>query len=677
MSSIGPILTTGVATPSGPNGAVPLRYEIRDLASKFPDQFNLFVLGLRAYQVQSKDSPVSYYQTAGIHGEPFKAYDNVQGILNPDFGGYCTHSSVLFAPWHRPYLALFEQSLYQAVQNVASQFPANLRDKYQAAAATFRLPYFDWASPLRQGASEFPDTLAQPQITVVDVDGQTKTIDSPLYSFNFAAVQPDSGDLTGNWVNYSTTVRYPDASGNSQDSLVSQVLTNESASRRENVAMLLLSPSYQDFDAFTNNAWQGPGNPGTYSSLEDVHNEIHDETGGGGHMSALEVAAFDPLFWVHHCNVDRLWAIWQDLNPTSLISPQQVQASNFYTPEGMTEDQNSLLLPFRDQTGTAFWSPTRVMQTETFGYAYPETQQWKFSSQSDYQQALRTSVNTLYGGNVLRNFVERIAPVAKTPTVAHPSDPTKPKGNIIDAAVSHIKKATADLTTSTHSTGAPTASGAPSTPPAHLLQHNLMALPAMAVQGADPSGTKPAEGHGHLPPSLGTIVAAKQYQSYVTNIRALKHGLHQTFRVIVFLGEFNKDPFSWHTEYNVVGRVTMLGRSPESECGRCHHDKARNLMATGSVPLTSALLQDIHAGKLRSLEPDDVVPYLAQHLHWRVTIFSGHEKTVSEVPGLKVSVASVKVTVGEDGLPSYSREFVTRPQATAGKPGGLNNADEV
>ncbi len=44
----------------------------------------------------------------GIHGEPFKAWDNVKGISNWDFGGYCTHSSVLFAPWHRPYLALFE-----------------------------------------------------------------------------------------------------------------------------------------------------------------------------------------------------------------------------------------------------------------------------------------------------------------------------------------------------------------------------------------------------------------------------------------------------------------------------------------------------------------------------------------------------------------------------------------
>ncbi len=50
----------------------------------------------------------------GIHGMPFKPRDGVQQTADwqeeNGFGGYCTHSSVLFAPWHRPYLALFEVS---------------------------------------------------------------------------------------------------------------------------------------------------------------------------------------------------------------------------------------------------------------------------------------------------------------------------------------------------------------------------------------------------------------------------------------------------------------------------------------------------------------------------------------------------------------------------------------
>jgi Common central domain of tyrosinase len=44
----------------------------------------------------------------GIHGEPFISWDDVNGVDNPTFGGYCTHSSILFLTWHRPYLALYE-----------------------------------------------------------------------------------------------------------------------------------------------------------------------------------------------------------------------------------------------------------------------------------------------------------------------------------------------------------------------------------------------------------------------------------------------------------------------------------------------------------------------------------------------------------------------------------------
>lgn len=42
----------------------------------------------------------------GIHGYPDIPWD---GVTGEDYiVGYCTHSSVLFPTWHRPYLALFE-----------------------------------------------------------------------------------------------------------------------------------------------------------------------------------------------------------------------------------------------------------------------------------------------------------------------------------------------------------------------------------------------------------------------------------------------------------------------------------------------------------------------------------------------------------------------------------------
>lgn len=38
------------------------------------------------------------------------------------------------------------------------------------------------------------------------------------------------------------------------------------------------------------------------------HNEVHRFI--GGHMGAA-ASPNDPIFWLHHCNIDRLWAMWQ------------------------------------------------------------------------------------------------------------------------------------------------------------------------------------------------------------------------------------------------------------------------------------------------------------------------------------------------------------------------------
>lgn len=52
-----------------------------------------------------------------------------------------------------------------------------------------------------------------------------------------------------------------------------------------------------------------------------AHGNVHSAIGGwGGDMSAFKTAARDPLFWLHHANLDRLWEVWVsrgNLNPTS------------------------------------------------------------------------------------------------------------------------------------------------------------------------------------------------------------------------------------------------------------------------------------------------------------------------------------------------------------------------
>ncbi len=56
---------------------------------------------------------------------------------------------------------------------------------------------------------------------------------------------------------------------------------------------------------------------GTFNSfapaLEGIHNSGHVWVGGS--MGSVPTAPTDPVFWMHHCEIDRIWAEWQNANP--------------------------------------------------------------------------------------------------------------------------------------------------------------------------------------------------------------------------------------------------------------------------------------------------------------------------------------------------------------------------
>jgi tyrosinase len=95
-----------------------------------------------------------------------------------------------------------------------------------------------------------------------------------------------------------------DDSGNtvSNDAKVNDAIANQIMSIQGNVYLIM--SSYTDFAAFSNTRWDQSGNPGTYGSLEDIHDDIHGTVGGGGHMSDPDYSAFDPVFWLHHCTFE-------------------------------------------------------------------------------------------------------------------------------------------------------------------------------------------------------------------------------------------------------------------------------------------------------------------------------------------------------------------------------------
>jgi len=129
-----------------------------------------------------------------------------------------------------------------------------------------------------------------------------------------------------------------------------------------------------DYNSFSNTA-------DGVNSLESPHGTVHVTVGGeNGHMSMVPLAAFDPIFWLHHANVDRLFALWQAIYPDEYLP-------TISSDGGPTE--NTELYPFR-KTENEYWTSKSARDTKAFGYTYPELVK-------SSQQSVTAAVNTLYG----------------------------------------------------------------------------------------------------------------------------------------------------------------------------------------------------------------------------------------------------------------------------------------
>ncbi|MDQ3890007.1 MAG: tyrosinase family protein [Actinomycetota bacterium] len=89
------------------------------------------------------------------------------------------------------------------------------------------------------------------------------------------------------------------------------------------------SPYHSDPSTLTSAQRTAQANAAFRKYLEWLlHNGIHVWIGGinntftdGGHMTFPAVAVNDPVFFLHHANVDRLWTIWQQANPSLGYEP--------------------------------------------------------------------------------------------------------------------------------------------------------------------------------------------------------------------------------------------------------------------------------------------------------------------------------------------------------------------
>lgn len=147
------------------------------------------------------------------------------------------------------------------------------------------------------------------------------------------------------------------------------------------------SMKYTDFST---GSWKYGTVPTAYPSLEAIHNNLHMFAGGDGYLGDPATAAYDPLFWVHHCNVDRLLSIYQDLYPQAYKDWLNSNPTN--------HGPKTQLAPFLGQDGKYFTSHTvsGIHTKQGLNYTYPELQRWQYKTDKEYTDSIVATIERLY-----------------------------------------------------------------------------------------------------------------------------------------------------------------------------------------------------------------------------------------------------------------------------------------
>lgn len=174
----------------------------------------------------------------------------VHGLPLP-IGCTFAHGTPFFLPWHRAYLYRFERAL---------------RDQVPDAM----MPWWDWRTQRGQ-QGRIPSAFGEERVDAGE---------NPLFSAEVSELALRQGRARGGEVPAQTR-----RSPSSQRAL--------SLPTPDEIDRLIEIGSFDRFN----------------SILDSIHGSVHMWV--GGHMSNLDFAAFDPIFWAHHGMVDRIWRLWQ------------------------------------------------------------------------------------------------------------------------------------------------------------------------------------------------------------------------------------------------------------------------------------------------------------------------------------------------------------------------------
>ena len=229
-----------------------------------------------------------------------------------------------FPTWHRPYVALYEQllaSYFPTIINTYNQQNPTIGAQLAASSQLWRLPYWDWADDYH-----IPQEWSLDTIQIRLTDGTVGSVQNPFYQYTFNPVS-DLGinDDRSPFAYWPTTLRSPrstDQNATSNPQIANARLSNVEF-KQWVLDLFTAEPGEQDpWNRFSNHSWDSVNSDqGQMTSVESIHDTVHGDVGGSGHMGDPDVAAFDPIFWLHHCQVDRVLALWQAAYPNIYVSP--------------------------------------------------------------------------------------------------------------------------------------------------------------------------------------------------------------------------------------------------------------------------------------------------------------------------------------------------------------------
>ncbi|PSB45444.1 tyrosinase [Cyanosarcina cf. burmensis CCALA 770] len=230
------------------------------------------------------------------------------------------HRGPAFLPWHRYYLHRLELQLQAKIPDVT-------------------IPYWDWTQDTAAPAS------------------------SPIWTADFMGGNGDPNDRnlvkTGSFAVGQWTI--VDNNGNPAGGLRRRF--GQQATTVPNQTQVNTALSETPYDRTD---WNTSSNPSHRNRLEgflsgggQLHNQVHRWVGGD---MLTNPSPNDPVFFLHHANVDRLWAIWQANNPSQGYLP----ASGGPTGHNL----NDSMYPWNGQATSLTATPANVLSITALGYDY-------------------------------------------------------------------------------------------------------------------------------------------------------------------------------------------------------------------------------------------------------------------------------------------------------------------